>query len=458
MEHVDATGDAYKAAWASIREGLRRDCGARVFDHWLKPAALAGVEEGGAIVNLTLPSEFMANWVSAHYADRIRLAWRALLPAVRDVRIGAATAADETLPVYAVDADPVVTPIAQPAHPALASGFDPRFTFESFVVGDENRVAFNAAKGLASGALALSPLFIHSATGQGKTHLLHAIGHVYRQRVPGASVLFMSAEKFMVDFVAAMRDRDTLSFKQRLRSADLLMIDDIQFIAGKGSTQEEFLHTLNELMHSGKRVVISADRSPQALEGMEGRIQSRLASGLVVDIKPAGQALRLAILRSKLAATPEVAIPDEVLVLLAERIQSSVRELEGALNRLSAYAMLNDRKIDLAFAQEVLGEMLSAGSRRVTIDEIQKAVSAHYGMRQAEMVSARRARSVARPRQIAMYLAKRLTPRSLPEIGRRFGGRDHTTVIYAVKTIEKMRAEDADMDADVRALIRQLGG
>ena len=287
---------------------------------------------------------------------------------------------------------------------------------------------------------------------------MHAIGHVHRQRLPSATVLFMSAEKFMVDFVAAMRDRDTLGFKQRLRSVDLLMIDDIQFIAGKGSTQEEFLHTLNELMNTGKRVVISADRSPQALDGMEGRIQSRLASGLVVDIKPAGPALRLAILHSKLAAMPGVAIPDEVLGLVATRVQSSVRELEGALNRLSAYATLNERPVDLAFAQEVLGELLSASLRRVTIDEIQKAVSAHYGMRQAEMTSARRARAVARPRQIARYLAKRLTPRSLPEIGRRFGGRDHTTVIYAVKTIEKMRAEDADMDADVRNLIRQLGG
>ena len=444
---------AHAAAWATIRQGLRRDCGARLFDHWLKPLAFAGAD-GGA-VTLTLPSEFMIEWVSAHYADRIGLAWRTMIPTVRDVRIVLADAA-AALPVY--DADPVVTALVPPSAVRAADAFEKRFTFDSFVCGDENRVACNAARGLAEGALAFSPLFIHSPTGQGKTHLMHAIGHVYRERVPAAAMLFMSAEKFMVDFVSAMRDRDTLSFKQRLRSVDLLMIDDIQFIAGKGSTQEEFLHTLNELMYAGKRIVISADRSPQALDGMEARTQSRLGSGLVVDIRPAGAALRLEILQAKRAAMPDVAVPEEVLALLADRIQTSVRELESALNRLGAYAMLNDRTIDVGFAQEVLGEMLSAGARRVSIDDIQKAVSAHYGMRQAEMVSARRARAVARPRQIAMYLAKRLTPRSLPEIGRRFGGRDHTTVIYAVKIIEKMRSEDADMDADVRALIRQLGG
>ena len=453
MREGDDSDAIYQAAWSAIREGLRRDCGARLFNHWLKPIAFVSASDDGAVVSLSLPSQFMADWVGAHYADRIRLAWRSAVPAVRDIRIET-VAADEALGVYSAAAEPVAAAAPAP----IDAGFDPRLSFDRFVVGDENRVACNAALALAQGALAPTPLFIHSPTGQGKTHLLHAIGHVHRQRQPSATVLFMSAEKFMVDFVAAMRDRDTLGFKQRLRSADLLMIDDIQFIAGKGSTQEEFLHTLNELMHSGKQVVITADRSPQALDGMEGRIQSRLASGLVVDIKPAGSALRLAILRAKLAMMPGAAIPDEVLALVAARVQSSVRELEGALNRLSAYATLNERPVDLAFAQEVLGELLSASARRVTIDDIQKAVSAHYGMRQAEMLSARRARAVARPRQIAMYLAKRLTPRSLPEIGRRFGGRDHTTVIYAVKTIEKMRAEDADMDADLRTLIRQLGG
>lgn len=445
-------GEQVSTAWAAIREGLKRDCGARLFDHWLKPIMLAGVSEKSDVVRLTLPTEFHANWVRAHYADRLLLAWRASLPSVREVRIEVAPNEIVTR-IYTANDEQAADSIAVAPPPP---GFDARQTFDRFVVSDENRVAYNAAKKLADGELAFSPLYIHSATGQGKTHLMNAIGAAYRQRVPSATILFMSAERFMVEFVSAMRDKDTLTFKSRLRGADLLMIDDVQFIAGKGSTQEEFLHTLNELTGAGKRVVISADRAPQALDGIETRIASRLASGLVVDIKPATFGLRLKIVKAKLAGMPDVRMPEAVAELLAGRIQTSVRELEGALNRLTAYALLNDRAIDLAFAQEVLGEMLNASSRRITIDEIQRAVSAHYGMRQAEMVSARRARAVARPRQIAMYLAKRLTPRSLPEIGRRFGGRDHTTVIHAVKQIERLRGEDADLDADVRTLIRQL--
>jgi chromosomal replication initiator protein len=444
-------GEQVSTAWAAIREGLKRDCGARLFDHWLKPIMLAGVSDKGDVVRLTLPTEFHANWVRAHYADRLLLAWRGSLPTVREVRIEVAPNEIVTR-IYTATEEAAESVASAPPPP----GFDARQTFDRFVVGDENRVAYNAAKKLADGELAFSPLYIHSATGQGKTHLMNAIGAAYRQRVPSATILFMSAERFMVEFVSAMRDKDTLTFKSRLRGADLLMIDDVQFIAGKGSTQEEFLHTLNELTGAGKRVVISADRAPQALDGIETRIASRLASGLVVDIKPATFGLRLKIVKAKLAGMPDVRMPEAVAELLAGRIQTSVRELEGALNRLTAYALLNDRAIDLAFAQEVLGEMLNASSRRITIDEIQRAVSAHYGMRQAEMVSARRARAVARPRQIAMYLAKRLTPRSLPEIGRRFGGRDHTTVIHAVKQIERLRGEDADLDADVRTLIRQL--
>ncbi|MGH6782583.1 MAG: chromosomal replication initiator protein DnaA, partial [Sphingomonadaceae bacterium] len=250
----------------------------------------------------------------------------------------------------------------------------------------------------------------------------------------------------------------TLGFKARLRSADLLMIDDVQFIAGKGSTQEEFLHTVNEIMASGRRLVIGADRSPQALDGVEGRILSRLSMGLVADIRPADYALRLNILQRKVAAAGNVSIPEEVVLFLAQRISSNIRELEGALNRVIAYSLLNARPIDLAFVQDVLADMLQASQRRVTIDEIQRRVCTHFDIRQNDMVSARRARAIARPRQIAMYLAKRMTPRSLPEIGRKFGGRDHTTVIHAVRQIEKLRVSDAEIDNDVRTLIRVLEG
>ena len=442
------------AAWAAIRAGLRRDCGARLFDHWLKPIALAESDDH-RVVRLTLPSEFMANWVAAHYADRLTLAWRNAVPAVREVRIEAAN--DSSPARYTAEAETPVVTLVPPAD-THSSPLEPRFTFDQFVASAENRVALSAAQGLATGDHRFNPLFLHSPTGQGKTHLMHAIGHEVRRRRPGARVLYMSAERFMVEFVSAMRDKDTLGFKTRLRSADLLMIDDVQFIAGKGSTQEEFLHTINEVMSAGKSVVISADRSPPMLEGVEGRILSRLASGLVVDIKPASYELRLAIVVKKLEALPDVFIPQEVAELMAARIQSSIRELEGAINRLAAYAMLNDRAIDLDFAQEVLGELLTASTKRITIDDIQRTVSAHFNIRQSEMVSARRARAVARPRQIAMYLAKRLTPRSLPEIGRRFGGRDHTTVIHAVRQIERLRGCDADIDADVRTLLRTLEG
>ncbi|MEQ1547377.1 MAG: chromosomal replication initiator protein DnaA, partial [Chakrabartia sp.] len=337
------------------------------------------------------------------------------------------------------------------------SQFDKRLTFASFVTGSTNEIAQRAAQTLAAGGPTMfNPLYIHSQTGQGKTHLLHAIGHAYAAANPSARIQYMSAERFMFDFVSAMRARDTLTFKARLRSADLLMIDDVQFIAGKESTQEEFLHTVDELMSGGRRLVISADRAPHALEGVEGRILSRLTQGLVADIAPADFALRQAILTAKAAAVTSVHVPADVVELLAARIVSNIRELEGALNRLVAYAQLNNRPIDIAFAEDVLAEMFRASKRRVTIDEIQRRVSDHYKIRQAEMVSARRAREVARPRQVAMYLAKQLTPRSLPEIGRKFGGRDHTTVIHAVRQIERLRGCDTDIDTDVRTLIRQL--
>jgi len=268
----------------------------------------------------------------------------------------------------------------------------------------------------------------------------------------------MSAEKFMVEFVTAMRAKDTLSFKQRLRSADLLMIDDVQFIAGKDSTQEEFFHTMNEIISAGKRLVITADRSPQNLEGIESRILSRLSWGLVADVNPADYELRLNIVHMKLAMMPGAKIPEDVIDFLARRITSNIRELEGALNRVAAYALLSGKAIDLDFAQQTLADVLRANERRVSIDEIQRKVAEHFRIRQSEMTSARRAREVARPRQVAMYLAKQLTPRSLPEIGRRFGGRDHTTVIHAVRQIEKLRRDDAELDQDIRLLMRQLEG
>ena len=452
-----AQDDAVARAWVIIRGHLRESAGVRLFDQWLKPIALAGGDDTDT-VRLTLPSAFMTNWVRNHYSDRLLQEFRAILPEVRSVSIETASArAVAASAKLTVDSLPAVAML--PAPVAERPLFDPRFTFDRFVVDGSNRVAYNAALALAEpGPPRFSPLFLHSGTGQGKTHLMHAIGAAYLAAVPQARVLLMSAERFMFEFVQALRTRETHAFKGRLRAADLLLVDDLQFIAGKDATQEEFFHTINEVMGANHRLVISADRCPQGLEGVETRITSRLACGLVADIKAPDLALRRAVLARKLADMPDVRVPDDVLDLLAARITANLRDLEGALNRVVAYAQLTGEVIDLDFAVATLGETLRGAERRVTIDEIQKAVSAHFELKPIDLVSARRAVVVARPRQIAMYLAKRLTTRSLPEIGRKFGGRDHSTVIHAVRRIEELRDKDSEIDAAVRYLLRELGG
>ncbi len=460
-------------AWAQIRASLRESAGVRLFDQWLKPIELIEADpDEDDLVRLALPSAFMANWVRSHYADRLQFEFRRLLPHIRDVKLETRPpsqmpvmmaadplpVADAAMPIR--DASPPVAIAAEPivmADPAERPLLDPRLTFDRFVVDQSNRVAFNAARLLAEpGIPRFSPLFIHSTTGQGKTHLMHSIGHAFRAAVPHAVVICMSAERFMFDFVAAMRARDTFTFKTRLRSADLLLIDDLQFIAGKDATQEEFFHTINEIVGAGKRLVIAADRAPQALDGVEPRIISRLGAGLVADIKAPDLALRRAILERKAAELPGTLMPADVLDMIAARVHASVREVEGALNRVAAYAQLTGEAIDLDFARQTLGDVFRGAERRVTIEEIQKLVSQHFELKPLDLVSARRSRAVARPRQIAMYLSKRLTTRSLPEIGRKFGGRDHSTVIHAVRKIEELRDTDRDIDGAVRVLMREL--
>nr|WP_206364751.1 chromosomal replication initiator protein DnaA [Sphingomonas populi] len=450
-------------AWTVVRAHLRESAGVRLFDQWLKPIELIEDDTVEA-VRLALPSAFMSNWVSNHYADRLLQEFRAQVPSVRTVSIETRSAMPQPATLRAEPA-PADAPVlrAVPVTPAPAAverpPLDARFTFDRFVVDASNRVAFNAARALAEpGVPRFSPLFLHSGTGQGKSHLMHAIGAAYLEAVPTARVILMSAERFMFEFVQALRARDTHSFKARLRSADVLLIDDLQFIAGKDSTQEEFFHTINEVMGAGKRLVISADRCPQDLDGVEARITSRLSCGLVADIKAPDLALRRAVLARKLAELPNLTVPQEVLDLLATRITASIRDLEGALNRVIAYSQLTGEPIDLEFAVATLGEVLRGAERRVTIDEIQKVVSAHFDLKPVELVSARRAVVIARPRQIAMYLAKRLTTRSLPEIGRKFGGRDHSTVIHAVRRIEELRDKDRDVDTAVRTLLHTLEG
>src|SRR5215217_2444193 len=458
MPGIDEVLDSIPASWELIRSSLRRDCGARTFDGWLRPIALGSFDPDSATLRLELPSQFMADWVQTHFSERLTMAWRATLPAVRNVRIGVGAAAPRTASIVEIPAPAETSSKDEAAH-LYAVALEPRYRFENFVVGKANEVAFSAATTLATADnVAFNPLFLHGGTGRGKTHLLHAIGHEFHRLHPRAKIIYMSAEKFMVEFVAALRANDTIQFKQHLRAADLLMIDDVQFIAGKESTQEEFFHTMNEIISAGSRLVISSDRAPQDLDGIEPRILSRLSWGLVADINQADLELRLNIILKKLEALPDVQVPEDVVMFLAKRINSNVRELEGALNRIAAYSMMQNRPIDLDSVGEVLASTLRANQRRISIDEIQTRVSDHYRIRKAEMTSARRAREVARPRQVAMYLSKQLTPRSLPEIGRRFGGRDHTTVIHAVRQIEKLRAQDPELDSDIRLLTRQLEG
>jgi len=450
------------SAWHAIRTHLRAEYGQRTFDSWLKHMALVDVCEG--VATLSLPTHFMADWIRNHFIDRLRLLWSAQDAAVQSVRLVVAPAvrqeagdADtlEALPDTQVQA----AAAPRPAMVRQGLALEERYTFDSFVVGKSNELAYNAARTVADGGqISFNPLFLHGTTGLGKTHLMHAIGWEMRQCNPDAQIAYMSAEKFMVEFLAALRAKDTISFKQRLRSVDLLMIDDVQFIAGKESTQEEFFHTMNEIINAGKRLVITADRSPQNLEGIQDRILSRLAWGLVADINPADYELRLNILDAKLMrmGAEKGRVPAEVIAFLARKITSNVRELEGALNRVVAYATLTGRAVTMEFTREVLADVLKAHDRRITIDEIQRRVAEYYSIKLAELLSARRAREVARPRQVAMYLAKKLTQRSLPEIGRRFGGRDHTTVLHAVKRIDELRIEDSELDADIETLSRQL--
>ncbi len=443
--------DADLAAWARVRAALRTESGERNFDTWLAPLALIAAEDDQ--VRLAAPSAFLADWVASNFADKLRQHWVAQRPGTRHVAVivqpGMAGQAANT----GHGAAPVVT-----LAPVISLPVESRYTFENFIVGKSNELAYNAAQAVAEpGPVGFNPLFLHGTTGLGKTHLMHAIGNSFLARQPDAKVAYMSAEKFMVEFLAALRAKDTIAFKQRLRSVDLLMIDDVQFIAGKESTQEEFFHTMNEIISAGKRLVITSDRSPQNLEGIQDRILSRMAWGLVADINAADYELRLNILHAKLAGmTQNVAVPAEVIEFLARKITANVRELEGALNRVVAYAALVGQPVTLDFTRETLADLLRAHEKKLTIDEIQRKVAEHYHLKLTDLLSARRAREVARPRQVAMYLAKKLTPRSLPEIGRRFGGRDHTTVMHAVKRIDELRASDREIDADVVQLTRLL--
>ena len=439
--------------WSMVTDGLKAAIGEAAHTRWIAPLVLASIENG--VGRFHAPSGFIADYVERTYADDILAVMRAArLPVERVVVVAG------PMPVSRQNG---AAAMALPEEEPVSAPIDTRFTFETFVVGKPNELAHAAARRVAEGeTVAYNPVFLHGGVGLGKTHLMHAIAWRINQLYPRKKVLYLSAEQFMYRFVSALRSKDTIGFKQEFRSADVLMIDDVQFIAGKDSTQEEFFHTFNAVIDCGRQIVISADRAPGEIDGLEERIKSRLQWGLVADIHPTTYELRLGILQSKaeqaIARNPGMTIEDKVLAFLAHRISSNVRVLEGALTRLVAYASLVGRPVTLDVAHDCLADLLKQHDRKVTIEEIMRKVAEHYCLRLSDMTSARRARAVARPRQVAMYLAKTLTPKSLPEIGRRFGGRDHTTVIHAVRKIEQLAESDAQVAEDIELLRRMLEG
>ncbi|MBL8669480.1 MAG: chromosomal replication initiator protein DnaA [Alphaproteobacteria bacterium] len=476
------------AIWRRALERLRGEVGETAYRSWLMPIVPASCTDG--VLHLDAPTRFMRDWIERNYGDRLVALLGAEDKAIRAVAIGVAAtprpaaasngagpaAGRPASRMAARESDAAPRAAALRAHTSatalgpLAPGdvhgeepsadfgapLDPRFTFENFVVGKPNELAFAAAQRIAEAAtVEFNPLYLYGGVGLGKTHLMHAIAWHIRRHRPDRRVIYLSAEKFMYMFIVALRQRETVAFKELFRSVDVLMVDDVQFICGKDATQEEFFHTFNALIDQNRQIILSADKSPSDLEGMEERVRSRLGWGLVADLHPTTYELRLGILQAKAERLP-VVIPQKVLEFLAHRIVSNVRELEGALNRMVAHATLVGRPITLESTQEVLHDLLRANDRRVTVDEIQKRVAEYFGIKLTEMKSERRARAVARPRQVAMYLAKQLTQRSLPDIGRQFGGRDHTTVMHAVRKVEELIATDGAFGDDVELLRRML--
>jgi chromosomal replication initiator protein len=455
------------------------------FNTWIRPLPPAQVREGpdadgSMVVSLNVANRFKLDWIRSQYAARIEGVLSGLVgkPVKLELQLApreapapmTAASSDRAAPVFAaaatgarmsLDGGPAVAlhrpgAIALPQHRLNAA-----LTFDTLVAGRANQMARTAALHVAGAPGQMyNPLFIYGGVGLGKTHLMHAIAWELRVRHPEKTVLYLSAEQFMYRFVQALRERKMIDFKELFRSVDVLMVDDVQFIAGKDSTQEEFFHTFNALVDQNKQIIISADRAPDEIKDLENRIRSRLQSGLVVDLHPTDYELRLGILQSKAemyrAQYPGLDIADGVLEFLAHRISTNVRVLEGALTRLFAFASLVGKPINMDLVQDSLADVLRASERKISIDEIQRKVAEHYNIRLSDMIGPKRVRNFARPRQVAMYLCKQLTSRSLPEIGRRFGGRDHTTVMHGVKRIEELRLQDGQIDEDVELLRRAL--
>ena len=453
--------------WGRVCESLKGSVGNNNYVTWIKPLQFAGFDAG--IATFHVPTTFMGNWVSRNFGDQIQqLLMAEGLSATRVMfKVPTQKQAMSSIPTKSMTAKPSAPAVVKRVQPSvekenvMGAPLDARFQFDSFVVGKPNELAHAAARRVAEGGpVTFNPLFLYGGVGLGKTHLMHSIAWQLQTRTPNLKVVYLSAEQFMYRFVQSLRDRSTMDFKQIFRSVDVLMVDDVQFIAGKDSTQDEFFHTFNALVDQGRQIIISGDRSPSEMNGLDDRIQSRLQSGLVVDLHPTDYELRLGILQQKVelykSQYSDLVIAPGVLEFLAHRISTNVRVLEGALTRLFAFASLVGREITMDLTQDCLADILRSSDRKVTIDEIMRKVAEHYNIRMSDMLSPRRTRTVARPRQVAMYLSKHLTQRSYPEIGRRFGGRDHTTVLHAVRKIEELKSIDSQISDDVELLRRML--
>ncbi len=461
--------------WEQAARDLRSTIGENHFKAWIEPLAFSDQTDG--VVRFQAPTSFVATWVKRNYGDQILNSVNAAGANAQRVEFSVSRAAPANGAKLnggqgnGGQAGPSQTAPAQHAAPASvraseeselnSAPLDGRFCFDNFVVGKPNALAHAAAKRVAeAGPVTFNPLFLYGGVGLGKTHLMHAIAWELRASRPEFRVLYLSAEQFMYRFVRALRDKQVMDFKGLFRSVDVLMVDDVQFIAGKEGTQEEFFHTFNALVDQNRQIVISADRAPGEIKDLEDRIRSRLQSGLVVDLHPTDYELRLGIMQQKAEQYAEtygrIAIEGGVLEFLAHRITTNVRVLEGALTRLFAFASLVGRDISMDLVNECLADILRTSEQRVTVEEIMRKVAEHYNVRLSDIVGPKRVRTIARPRQVAMFLAKELTSRSLPEIGRRFGGRDHTTIMHGVRKIEELRASDRQLSEDLDLLRRLL--
>lgn len=451
--------------WVDVCNELQSAIGKNNFKSWIEPIEFDRID--ARIARFRVPTNFFGTWVSQKFGDVIlrHLHGAGLAVDRLEFLVQSTPQTPNTPQTPAVGAPVQSAPDLSAAISADAdiplSNLNPAYTFENFIVGKPNELAHAAARRVAEGGpVAFNPLFLYGGVGLGKTHLMHAIAWELTKNKPNQRIHYLSAEQFMYRFVRALREKDTISFKQMFRSVDVLMVDDVQFIAGKNSTQEEFFHTFNALVELGKQIIISGDRAPVDMEDLDSRIASRLQCGLVVDLHPTDYELRLGILQSKLETQRQpyrdLKIADGVLEFIAHRVSSNVRVLEGALTRLCAFADLVGAEITLDLTQECLSDILRATSRKVTMDEIIKKTCDYYKVRPADLMSPNRARNIVRPRQMAMYLCKKYTTRSLPEIGRKFGGRDHTTILHGVRKIEELMSTDSQFVEDAELLRRLL--